>query len=649
MPKERMRVMLGTLGPALEVVLMEAGVANGLTFEPGLLEAHAALFEGVPCFADHGSLVDAGRAGGRSIRDLVGLIEEVHYDAAAARLVATLRLSQGAGWLAPLIEEFGERHRLFGLSADMWLTHDGERVMEIQSVNSVDVVVHPAAGGRFLPRDPGEDAAGRDAGEGSGLPSPSDVVEGKGFQMDEKKVARVQQQEGLEVAVASPPDEEGPGETEAASSEEKGGAAQDSLGERERLARRLLERRLRDCQLPDAVKDLVRRQFSGDAEEIEDLLEKHVEAYADAVAGSSIRNLGSVQMETGLERIELAFERLMGLPPVPGRGTPARLSGIREMYDLLTGDYGRHGVYRAERVRFANATTTTMAQITANVLNKVLLRAYERRPLWWKPVVHQEDFTNMQDVRWITVGGFDDLDTVAEGDAYTEKTWDDAYESSSFIKKGNYIGLTLEMIDRDDVQAVRALPRKLGLAANRTLSAAVAGIFTENGGAGPVLTDGNNLFHASHGNVGSDALSASAWDGAVQAVYKQQELNSGKRLGLRPRYCLVPIDLEKAALEIFTTDLLPGVGTNDPAIRRSSQNVITVPEWTDANDWAAVCDPLDVEGVCVGYRHGRSPELFVADNPLMGSMFTNDEMRIKVRFVYTVGVADYRGLYKAVV
>ncbi|MEA3408377.1 MAG: hypothetical protein U9R48_09920 [Chloroflexota bacterium] len=637
MPKERIRVTLGTLGPALEVVLIEAGTANGLTFAPDLLARHADLFEGVPCFADHGSLTDVGRAGGRSIRDLVGLIEDVHYDAANARLVGTLCLSQSAGWIVPLIEEFGERHRLFGLSADMWLTHDGETVTEIQSVNSVDVVVRPAAGGRFL-KDPGEYAQPIPQ-DGSPFPSPSHHSEGKEFRMSAKQATRVQQQEGLEVAVAPPPDDE---------EQRESVPAEDKATTQSNSAKQLLERRLRDCALPPSVKDLVRRQFSGDPEEIDDLVESHLTAYADAVAGSSIRNLGHIlHMETGLDRIELAFERLMGLPPDPKRGTPARLSGIREMYDLLTGDYDRHGVYRAERVRFANATTTTMAQITANVLNKVLLRAYERRPMWWKPVVHEEDFPNMQDVKWITLGGFDDLDTVAEGDAYTEKAWDDAYESSSFVKKGNYIGLTLEMIDRDDVQAVRALPRKLGLAANRTLSAAIAAIFTQNGGAGPVLTDGDNLFHANHNNVGTSGLSATAWDAAVQAIYKQQELNSQKRLGLRPRYCLVPIDLEKVALDIFTTDLQPGVGTNDPAIRRSSQNVITVPEWTDADDWAAVCDPLDVEGVCVGYRYGRSPELFVADNPLMGSMFTNDEMRIKVRFVYTVGVADYRGLYKA--
>ena len=39
--------------------------------------------------------------------------------------------------------------------------------------------------------------------------------------------------------------------------------------------------------------------------------------------------------------------------------------------------------------------------------------------------------------------------------------------------------------------------------------------------------------------------------------------------------------------------------------------------------------------------------MFVADNELTGSMFTNDEMRIKIRFFYTVGIGDWRALHKS--
>jgi hypothetical protein len=68
---------------------------------------------------------------------------------------------------------------------------------------------------------------------------------------------------------------------------------------------------------------------------------------------------------------------------------------------------------------------------------------------------------------------------------------------------------------------------------------------------------------------------------------------------------------------------------------------------TDASDWMAVADPRVWPSIVVGYRFGRTPEVFVADSELTGSMFTNDEMRIKARYVVAVGVGDYRPLYKS--
>jgi hypothetical protein len=128
-------------------------------------------------------------------------------------------------------------------------------------------------------------------------------------------------------------------------------------------------------------------------------------------------------------------------------------------------------------------------------------------------------------------------------------------------------------------------------------------------------------------------------------MFKQSELHSGRRLGLRPRYCLVPIDLEKTALQVLHSETEPG-GGGESNVRRYSAEVVVVPEWADGENWAAVADPAELEGVCIGYRFGRAPEIFVADDELGGAMFSHDELRIKVRFVYTVGVGDYRALYK---
>ena len=46
-------------------------------------------------------------------------------------------------------------------------------------------------------------------------------------------------------------------------------------------------------------------------------------------------------------------------------------------------------------------------------------------------------------------------------------------------------------------------------------------------------------------------------------------------------------------------------------------------------------------------RFGVLPEIIIADGETNGALFTNDEIRMKVRHWVSVFVADYRPLYKA--
>jgi len=632
---------------ALDVVIMRAGPANGLRFSGDVLAEAVPLLEGVPSYVDHAGPADAGRPGGRSVRDLAGALETPHYDAAKEELVARLRLYRQGRWIAELAAEAGGLPQL-GLSAVLWVEADAGVVRRIRAVESVDVVMNPAAGGRFLPPTEHKHAAHVGC-------AANHSTEEAFIMTTSNQTSDVQR-----VVAARPPADScergGHGVTSGSGAESEpmtdGPVTdQDASAVEERLDRLQMELALERSGLPEEALEAIRQRFGGrrpDIAAVEEAIAVYRDAYTRAAAQSAVRNLGRVtNMLTPLDRITLAMERLMGLPSEPRHADAPRLSGIREAYDLLTGDWERHGVFRGDRVSLANANTSTMAEVVADVLNKVLLRQFESRPRWWAPIAYEEDFDTLNDVRWITVGGLGDLDTVGEGDPYTEKTWDDHAEISAFEKRGNYIGLTLEMIDRDDVAAVRAIPRRLGYAAYRTLSAAVAGLFTQESGAGPLLTDGQRLFSEAHGNVGSSALSAEAWQATVAAMFKQAEFHSGRRLGVRPRYCLVPIDLEKTALEIFTSDVVPVEGAFfRNVLQRSADAVVVVPDWVDGTDWAAAADPAELEGLCIGYRFGRAPELFVADSELTGSMFTNDEMRIKCRFVYAVGIGDYRALYK---
>lgn len=362
-------------------------------------------------------------------------------------------------------------------------------------------------------------------------------------------------------------------------------------------------------------------------------------------------------MTTGLDKVSAALEALISGKQPAGGVRP--LSGIREAYILLSGDYEMRGMFNPDNVGLANVTSTTMAGLVANVLNKVVVNMFQAYPTWWTPIVFEEDFATLQTIKWITLGGVGELPTVSEGAAYTELTWDDQSESASWLKKGGYLGITLEAMDKDDTRRLQNAPRALAQAAYLTLSKAVSAIFTGTSGTGPLMSDSVRLFAGGHNNLGTTALSYNAWNATRIAMRKQTELNSGERLGglVVPKYVLVPPDLEGTALTVLLSEGQPGTGNNDenpwaegPArdarLANAQRRVIVVDLWTDTTDWAAVADPTLYPSIGIGYRYGRTPEIFSVADRNSGLMFSNDVMPIKVRWFFATGPTDWRGLYK---
>jgi hypothetical protein len=414
----------------------------------------------------------------------------------------------------------------------------------------------------------------------------------------------------------------------------------------------LLQAALQGSDLPQPLKDEVRQEFAGKIfrpEALQQRLEEKRRTWARLLEAQVVRGAGArVSTRDELERIRLATERLFGLSVPEDALSIPRLSGIRELYLLLTGDHEFHGHAHPERVQLANVTTATMANLTADVLNKVMLQAYNRRERWWEPIVTHRDLLRFQEMKMIRAYGFSTLSTVAEGATYTEKTWDDLQETAEIVKKGNYVGVTLEMIMADDLEAVRAIPQLLGSAAWNTVSDAVSAIFTANGGTGPLMSDGEQLFSSAHNNLGTAALDFDSFDAAQVAVMSQTEPGSGRRLGVPARYLLVPVQLRSTGMILRNSINRPGGAQNEVNPWYDDFEVIVVPPWTDPNNWALATDPNVAEHIVLGWLQGqREPEIFTAAEETSGSMFTNDELRIKVRFFICCGVADYRGLYKA--
>ena len=367
-------------------------------------------------------------------------------------------------------------------------------------------------------------------------------------------------------------------------------------------------------------------------------------------------------MRDSLDRFGLAFDALLsGGRPADG---VRPLSGIREAYVLLSGDYDMRGMFMPDNVGLANVNSTTMAGMVANALNKRVVNLFQEYPRWWERIVTRENFNTLQQVKWITLGGVGELPTVSEGAAYTEMTWDDQTETASWVKKGGYLGLTLEAIDKDDTRRLQQAPRALAQSAWLSLSKAVSNIFTTASGTGPTMSDGTVLFHSNHANVGSTALSLTSWTSTRLAMRKQTEANSSERLGAitAPKYVVVPPDLETTALQILASEQHytyalsngPAAPANvftegDGAMARlqfARERVIVVDLWTDTDNWAAVADPMLYPSIGLGYRFGETPEIFSVADASSGLMFSNDVMPVKVRYFFAVGPTDWRGMYK---
>lgn len=611
----------------IEIAAITAGQGNGWEFEADILRESLGLWEGVECFVDHAWPP-------RSVRDLAGSCSNPRWDEALQGIMLTITpCGPSAKVLQDLAEglKAGQAHPRVGFSADLAFKASGQRVTRIEKVYSVDLVAYPARGGGFIV---------------------SEEKTSKHIHKEECMESNAMQQTALT---------EERGAQEVTTQETKSAGTGGSGFSREEMCACLLDATLAAAHLPGAVENSLRARFGGtvfQAPVLQAAIREARQLMSDLAGGTAIQGAGRISsMVSSEDQINAAMLDLVGLarPKELEKVQPARLSGIRELYTLLTGDYEFAGGYHADRVQFS--TTASLPSLLKNAMNKLIINQWEELGRsgyrWWEPLVQVEHFNNLQDITGVLVGEITVLPSVAEGAAYTELAVKDSEETAIWGKYGGYIGLTLEMFERDETHKLRQYPRKLASAALRRISSLVGEVFTASSGTGPEMADGYHVFEAAHHtNLGTTALSSAAWEAAGKAIYNQTlAVASGgtaPKQALDAKFLIVPRDLRLTGMQI----LYPSFAHESNIFSENMQkgqmgDVITCPEFSDANDWAAAADPRLAPGIILAERFGVLPEIIIADQEANGALFSNDEIRMKVRHWVSVFVADYRPLYKA--
>jgi hypothetical protein len=255
------------------------------------------------------------------------------------------------------------------------------------------------------------------------------------------------------------------------------------------------------------------------------------------------------------------------------------------------------------------------------------------------------------------MGGYGEIPAVAQSGTYQPLASPGDEEATYAItKRGGLESITIEMIANDDVGAIRQIPVSLGRTAIITLYRFIFDIFVDNAA---VTYDSVALFHADHGNLGAAALDPASMLAAKVAMGDQARFEEARNiLGITPKWLLVPNELEDMAFRLTSSPNAIAAqtpperqGDNEPNLHATyGMQPLVIPYWTDANDWTLVCDPNDCPTIEIGFFQGRQePELFIQDQPNVGSMFNADKITYKIRHIYGATVLEHRGMYKAVV
>jgi len=253
------------------------------------------------------------------------------------------------------------------------------------------------------------------------------------------------------------------------------------------------------------------------------------------------------------------------------------------------------------------------------------------------------DFKQQTRVRF---GHFGSLPVVPEDTVYTTATLIDSAATYVPQKRGNLVTVSREVIINDDLMAVKQIPTKLAVAAAYTLAEFVYGFLSTNAN----IYDGSALFTtgAPHTNLGNTALSTAAMQTGVTAM-REQTNYSGKRIGLRPRFLIVPPELEWVAMVATKSAGIPGSSSNDLNPMLGYVTPIVSPQLSNTTQWFMAADPREVDTLEVGFVGGiMSPTLLIQDSPLFGLNFTQDVLSFKCRHEYGSCVTDYRGLYRGI-
>jgi len=436
--------------------------------------------------------------------------------------------------------------------------------------------------------------------------------------------------------------------------------AQAALDEaRKTQALTLMEARLADAHLPASAARLVREHLRGQAAseaEIDAEIQRVRDAftvYANAVGAGGAR----VGLET-VDKVQLAMDALLGIREARKDANAHAFRGVKDAYMFITGDrdlrFGRHSQGGFTRVAEA-ISSADFPNILLNSMTKKLLQDYaEVGMAGLDLLITSASLADYKQQDRVREGYFGDLPVVGEAQPYLElaKPTDERI-SYTPSKHGGLLTVSEETIRNDDLGGIARFPSHLARAGRHTLKSYVTNNFFVNNPA--YAPDGAAWFSGGHNNLGSNPFGVDALVNAEVALMKQQEKDSGNRLGFRIQWIMVPVDLAAQAWQVNSSPTYnpgPGVQQANPFYQRfgplgpngeAPKGIIVNELLAAPHNWYYGVWPSNIPFLEIGYLDGvEEPQIFLAGLATQGALFTNDQIQYKAKFVFGGAITDFR-------
>lgn len=289
-------------------------------------------------------------------------------------------------------------------------------------------------------------------------------------------------------------------------------------------------------------------------------------------------------------------------------------------------------------VKRAWATTDYPDLLTAT-FERSLRRFYEGTVEEWRMFARRESLADFREKTGITVDGAVTFEEIPEGGVYRETPIiTNDQQKIKLAKFGRKYSITDIAIINDDLGVFSRIPQILAIGAQQFQSEAVWGLINSNAKA----PDGTAMFHTSHKNLASSgAVINETTLSTARTAMRRQTSPAGHRLGIRPKYLLVPPELETAADKMVSA--IMATVTGDVNVFANKLQVVVSDMLSSDKSWYTVADPAmtTIDGLVYAYLNGE--EGLKTDSRIN---WDNDSLEVKGSLAFACAVWGYQGWYK---